>query len=542
MDSPPRRMRRSWPIGSAVRIVLVFGLLLVPMSGALATGVAAAPLAQASATTLVIDTTAESESLDPPFATQVSGYSVISSMFDYLVERGYDGSIQPMLADSWTTPDPTTVEFKLHQGVTFHNGEPFNADSVKFSIERVLDKNLATPSAGSFPTTFTGVEIIDDSTVRLHFSQAEASIFDALAQCCAMLPPKYYTDNSADYVAANPVGSGPYKFVEWVRDDHTTLALNPSYWGVNTYKGTPLVPTVIFRPVPSEATRVADLLNGTADMILDVAPDDVDIIRGMDSAGFQVVPSAAARLQFVEFMPKRPTDALADRRVRQALNYAVDVQALIDNLFKGLGARQASPIVTGALGYDPSVTPYEYNPTFAKQLLADAGYGNGLSLTMDMSSSDPDAPGLAVIGQLKQVGVDVTPKRLELATFNNQWCVSTPQFTCQKGESSDLRLARWGGMSDPAVFLQYTTICGGYLSDPYTCNKDVTNLAKQATGTLDQDVRAGLYAQISRLLKDDPMGIYMSNAVTVYGVGPRVQGWKGATGRDYLIPTNITLS
>jgi ABC-type transport system substrate-binding protein len=247
-------------------------------------------------------------------------------------------------------------------------------------------------------------------------------------------------------------------------------------------------------------------------------------------------------LQFIEFMPRKTTDPLADRRVRQALNYAVDVQGLIDNLFKGLGTRQASPIVTGALGYDASVLPYEYNPTYARQLLDAAGYGNGLSLTMDLASSDPQAPALAVIGQLKQIGVDVTPKRLELATFNNQWCVSTPQFTCQKGESSDLRMARWGGMSDPAVFLQYTTVCGGFLGDPYTCSQDVTNLAKQATGTLDQDQRAALYAQISNLLRDDPMGIYLSNAVTIYGVGPRVQGWRGATGRDYLIPTNITLT
>ena len=527
------------PSSRLLRLVLLCGLLLLPTTGALTSGAAAQP----AGSSLVIDITADAESMDPAFVTQVSGNSVANSIFDFLVERGYDGSIQPMLADSWSTPDPTTVELKLHQGVKFHNGEPFNADSVKFSIQRVLDKSLAAPVLGSFPTaTFQGVEIVDDYTVRLHFSQAEASIFDALAQCCAMLPPTYYSQNSEDYLASNPVGSGPYRFVEWVHDDHITLTQNPGYWGTSTYKGTPLVQSVLFRPVPNEATRVADLLNGTADMIFDVAPDDIDSIRNMGSSGFQVVPSAAARLQFVEFMPKKPTDPLADRRVRQALNYAVDVQALIDSLYKGLGSRQASPIVTGALGYDPSVPPYDYNPTYAQQLLAAAGYGNGLSLVMDLASSDPDTPALAVIGQLKQVGVNVTLNRLDLTVFNNQWCVSTPQAQCQKGESSDLRMARWGGMSDPAVFLQYTTICGAFLGDPYTCSQEVTNLAKEASGTLDQDQRAVLYGQLSQLLKDDPMGIYLSNAVTVYGVGPRVQGWRGATGRDFLLPTNITLS
>ena len=141
-----------------------------------------------------------------------------------------------------------------------------------------------------------------------------------------MLPPNYYAQNSEDFLAAHPVGSGPFQFVESVRDDHTTLARNPNYWGVDTYKGTPLVSTVIFRPVPDAGTRMADLLNGTADMIFDVSPDDLDTLRSRSGEGYQVVTGNAAKLQFVEFMPKKATDPLADRRVRQALNMAVDVE------------------------------------------------------------------------------------------------------------------------------------------------------------------------------------------------------------------------
>ncbi|HEY3059359.1 MAG TPA: ABC transporter substrate-binding protein [Chloroflexota bacterium] len=521
---------QSSPTNRIVRVLLALGLLLLPIGQAIPA--AAAPAAQTPGV-LVIDTTAESESMDPAFVTQVSGNSVMSSIFDSLVERGYDGSIQPMLAESWSYPDSTTVEFKLRQGVTFHNGEPFHAGAVKFSIDRLMDKSLAAPLAGAMPKTFQGVEVVDDFTVRFHFTAPEASIFDALAQCCAIVPPGYYSENSREFVAANPIGSGPFRFVEWVRDDHTTVAANPGYWGGDTFKGTAQVGSVIFRPVPSAGTRIADLLNGTADMIFDVSPDDVDTVRGMASSGFQIVPNPAARLQFIEFMPKKATDPLADRRVRQALNYAIDVQAMVDNLFKGLGTRAASPILNGSLGYDSTVLPYEYNPTLARQLLADAGYGQGFSLTMDMSSSDNPAAGLAVVGQLKEIGVDVTPRTLELATFNGNW---SPE------KSGDLRIARWGGMQDPAVFLGFTTICGGFLADPFTCNADATALAKQAAGTQDQDARAALYSQISRILRDDPMGIYLSNAVSIYGLGPRVQGWRGATGRDYVIPTNITLT
>jgi peptide/nickel transport system substrate-binding protein len=513
----------------AARILALLAFLA--LSGGSAHPAGAAPLSQTPGT-LVIDTTAESESMDPYFVTQSSGFSVMGSIFDNLIERGYDGSIQPMLADSWSTPDPTTVEFKLHQGVKFHNGETFDANSVKFSIERFLDPKMAAPLAGTFPKSFQGVEIVDDYTVRFHFAQSEPTVFDALGLCCAMLPPRYYSDNAPDVVAANPVGSGPFKFVEWVRDDHTTLAVNPTYWGTETYKGTPLVPTVIFRPVPQAATRSADLLNGTADIIFDVAPDDIDMFRGMGASGFQIVPNPIARLLFVEYMPKKATDPLADRRVRQALNYAVDVEALIDNLFKGLGQRQSSPIVTGTLGYEPSVAPYDYNPTYAKQLLAAAGYPNGFSVTMDLSSSENPAAALAVVGQLKQVGVEVTPRTLELATFNSNW---------SPGKSGDMRIARWGGIQDPALFVGFTSVCGGFLADPFTCNQEATGVAREAAGTFDQDARARLYSQFARILRDDPMGIYLSNVVSIYGVGPRAQGWRGATGEDKLIPTNITL-
>jgi peptide/nickel transport system substrate-binding protein len=395
MRHQPRPTSRTLQRFGAARVLLALGLLLLPIGQA---GPAAAmPVAQAPGV-LVIDTTAEAESMDPAFVTQVSGNSVLSSMFDGLVERGYDGSIQPMLAESWSIPNPNTVEFKLRQGVVFHNNEPFHAGAVKFSIERLLDPTLAAPLAGSMPKSFQSVEIVDDFTVRFHFSAPEASIFDALAQCCAIVPPGYYTENSREFVAANPVGSGPFRFVEWVRDDHTTLAANSAYWGADTYKGSAQVPTVIFRPVPSAGTRVADLLNGTADMIFDVSPDDVDTVRGLASSGYQIVPNPAARLQFIEFMPKKATDPLADRRVRQALNYAIDVQGMIDNLFKGLGTRAASPILVGALGYDPTLQPYEYNPTLARQLLADAGYPQGFSATMDMANADNPAAGLAVVG------------------------------------------------------------------------------------------------------------------------------------------------
>src|SRR5713226_1408888 len=399
------------------RMLLALVLVLLPLAS---TPVAAAPAAQ-TADTLVIDTTAEAENLDPALVTQASGYSIISSIFDTLVERDYSGALVPVLAESWSFPDPNTIEFKLRQGVVFHNGEPFNAASVKFSIDRLLDPELKSPLAGGWPKAYQSVEVVDDNTVRFHLSTPDATIFDTLAQSASIVAPKYYSQNTEDFLSANPVGTGPFKFVESVRDDHTTLARNPSYWGVDTYKGTPLVPTVTFRPVPDAGTRMADLLNGTADMIFDVSPDDLDTMRARAGDGFQVVTGNAAKLQFIEFMPKKATDPLADRRVRQALNLAVDADAIITNLFKGLGARQSSPILVGALGYDPSLPAYDYNQTFARQLLADAGYPNGFTVTMDLSSSDNPSEALAVAGQLRPLGWAAGPGRVPELHHDLRW-------------------------------------------------------------------------------------------------------------------------
>jgi peptide/nickel transport system substrate-binding protein len=494
---------------------------------------AAAPAIQPNGT-LVVDTTAEAESLDPAYVTQASGYSVMASLFDNLVERNYAGQLEPMLAESWSFPNATTLEFRLRHGVTFHNGEPFDAQSVKFSIERLLDPNTKSPIAGGWPKTFQGVSIVDDYTVDFNFSAPDATILDALAGNAAMLPPRYYSQNPADVLAAKPVGSGPFTRVESVKDDHTTLAANPSYWGTATYKGTPLVQTVVFRPVPDAATRTADLLNGTADMIFDVAFDDLDTLTSHSADGFQIVTGSPARLQFIEFMPKHANDPLADRRVRQALNYGVDVNAIIKNLFRGQGSPAASPIMAGAVGFDPSVAAYDHNPTLAKQLLADAGYANGFSASLDLSSSDNPAEALAVVGQLQQIGVKVTPRTLELAQFNNNWT---------QDKSGDLRFARWlTGLLDPAVFLNLTAACGGFLADEFVCDQGTTTKIKEAATTFDQAARANLYSQIARELHDNPLAIYLADDVSVFGVGPRVSGWAGPTGRSYLIPTNLTLS
>jgi len=459
-------------------------------------------------TELRIGISADVESMDPFFVNQAAGWSVVHALFDHLVERDFDGNIVPGLALSWTIVDTATLEFVLREGVTFHNGEPFTADSVKFSVERMLAEEEA-PNQGKF-TTIDAVEVVDDYTVRLLLNRPDGTLFDSLTSRLAMLPPQYFEEVGAEGFAAAPVGTGPFSFVEWVPDDHVTLVANENYWD-GSYKGKPMVDTVVFRPIPEAATRAAELEAGGVDIIQDVLPDQMD---DLEEVGLVVIPDEAFQLQYIFFITDDETLPTYDVKVRQALNYAVDVDAIIENLLGGLGSRIASPIGPGYLGYNPDVEPYPYDPQMAKDLLAEAGYADGFETTIDATATEKGDLIEAVIGYLADVGVTATLQEFELGQFNQNWMDHT---------QSMLWAARWGNTPDPQSIELFAS-CNGWITR--YCNEDVTMHLEAARDTLDQDERAEHYAAASQLMHDDPLAIYMNTAAQIYGLSSGVENFQ----------------
>ncbi|MFN2244852.1 MAG: ABC transporter substrate-binding protein, partial [Anaerolineae bacterium] len=459
-------------------------------------------------TELRIGISADVESMDPFFVNQAAGWSVVHALFDHLVERDFDGNIVPGLALSWTIVDTATLEFVLREGVTFHNGEPFTADSVKFSVERMLAEEEA-PNQGKF-TAIDAVEVVDDYTVRLLLNRPDGTLFDSLTSRLAMLPPQYFEEVGAEGFAAAPVGTGPFSFVEWVPDDHVTLVANENYWD-GSYKGKPMVDTVVFRPIPEAATRAAELEAGGVDIIQDVLPDQMD---DLEEVGLVVIPDEAFQLQYIFFITDDETLPTYDVKVRQALNYAVDVDAIIENLLGGLGSRIASPIGPGYLGYNPDVEPYPYDPQMAKDLLAEAGYADGFETTIDATATEKGDLIEAVIGYLADVGVTATLQEFELGQFNQNWMDHT---------QSMLWAARWGNTPDPQSIELFAS-CNGWITR--YCNEDVTMHLEAARDTLDQDERAEHYAAASQLMHDDPLAIYMNTAAQIYGLSSGVENFQ----------------
>jgi peptide/nickel transport system substrate-binding protein len=470
---------------------------------------------------LTIDLEADPESLDPYLSYQFAGLSIHHNTFDYLLERDRDGRLVPGLAESWQTPDDHTLELHLRRGVKFHNGEDFSAESVQVSVARMLDTSLNSGVRSRF-TSIQDVKVVDPYTVQLVLSRPDPSLLDNLSNQMAMLPPKYTRDTGSSGIAQQPIGTGPYRFVEWKRDDHLTLEANESYWN-GSAKGRPRARTVTFRPVPSAATRLADLRAGQADIVANLTADQAKQLSSPQRLEKADVPG----YQYVFFNTKLPNTPLQDKRVRQALNLAVDRNAIAQTLLGGHVQPLTQAVGPLTPGYDASLQGFPFDPQRARALLAEANQP-GFSLALDVTADGPSDVVQAVASQLGAVGVQVTIQTLDVGAFNDRWTAHN---------LDGLFFVRWNNFADPGT-LPLLAGCDGFLS--FFCSPTADPFMKQAESTLDQAARGRDYQQAVQALNDDPFAIYLSTLSVLYGVGGRVADWKpGSSG--YLYATDAVV-
>jgi peptide/nickel transport system substrate-binding protein len=488
-------------------------------------------------TTLTVGLAAEAESLDPALVYQSAGQSVMFAIFDTLLTINPDGTLGPGLAESWDVVGPTTIELKLRTGITFHDGEePFDADAVRFSIYRVMDLDPATgePIADDAArlnsqwsrdfASVEDVEVVDDSTVRIHLKNPDAAILNALGRTF-IVPPEYVGRVGNDGFAQAPIGTGPFVFEERVKDDHTTVTRNSSYW--DSPRGRPLVDTVVFRPIPDAATRLNELVTGGVDLIADPSPDQLDRI---EAAGGRVPTMADARRYMIWFstdgkgaLAEDPNKteaqatalaALAKPDVRLALNLAVDRQAIIDTLLQERGAKMTGPFVEGDLGFDPTLPAFQYDPDRARQLLADAGYPNGFEVDLDTCTCDRSDLPEAVVGELAKIGVTVTLKPTEISQFNADWGA---------GRQNPMRASRLS-FSDVNVYLQLWLRTGGFLSrfsDP-----EVDNLIDAQAAEYDTAAREEILRRIGMKVRAAAPALFLWSSPNLYGAAKTIPGWQ----------------
>ena len=505
-------------LGTSAAIGLAGSAALLHRPTTLAQTPAATPVPPAL-DALAIDLPVEPPTLDPALVYDSDGWSVIHSIYDSLVIYGPDGTLRPLLAESWDLSDPAAITFRLRGGITFHDGQPLTSHDVAATFRHLLDPATASQAAGNF-TAISGIDEIDPLTVRLGLSAAAPYLLSQIAAYGAILPASVLEQGSD--LSANPVGTGPYRFTGWQRGQQLTLTANPAYSGAT--KGWPLARTATFRFVPDATTEVADLRSGTAQIIRSVS---IDQAADVDASGIaKVVVAPLSGLTFVRIASDTPP--FDNPRVRQALNYAVDVNSILAALVRGeasgIGGRLATLLDPTSIGYDPALAPYPYDLDRARALLKMAGVRDGLKVAMEIAGSDGQSIAEAIAGQLGDAGLDVSVNVVENAAFNATW---------QDPSAAPLRLVTWTPLFDPYSLLGLVVASDGGLSRYHNDQADAL-IAAGAT-TPDPTARAAAYQQLGGVLHDDPPAIFLYGLVARPGVATSIPTWTPRPD-GYLLP------
>lgn len=487
----------------------------------------ASPAPAAEPRPLVISQPADAVTLDPAASTQVLNVNLFYNLYDCLTAWDAELRLIPQLATSWKNVDPTTWEFKLRKGVRFHDGEPFDAESVKFTLERVSrpGKHFVQPGFA----TIERVDVVDPLTVRVVTKKPDPLVPSRMAQMgCQIIPVQYVKKVGFEGLAKGPVGTGPYRLAEWVKDDRLVLDANPDYWA-----GKPKVARVIWKPIPDNFARVGALMTGEVDVITNVPPDQVPAIKGgKDTAVLDTVSTRTAAF----FIAGDPP--LNDRRVRQALNYAVDKDGLIKNLFGGFGIPFGGGLANTDFGYNPDVKPYPYDPDKARALLKEANAtGMGLSLKTAPGVMPNAKPLVEAVAEMYgRVGLRASVELLEMAVrqkilgerlLKNSLLLVNPQSTTLDADGSIWRLLHPNGL-------------GGIYWEGSKPGHRFHELMEEARYSLDPKKRLRNYHEASRILHEDAPWVYLFQEVILYGVHKRV-GFRARP--DFrLILTEMTVN
>ena len=337
--------------------------------------------------------------MDPHFEFEDRNDNILIQIFDLLLKMDIDGNPVPNLAERWNRLNPHTVQFKLRQGILFHNGEPCDANAVKYSIERNIDRKMHSPSYHVLKS-IERVDVVDNLTVNIVTKHPDGILLNRLCVAGYIVPPNYIRKVGDGGFERHPVGTGPFKFVKWLKGKELTLERNNRYWGHKL----PDMEKIVFK-FADAGKRVELLLNGGVDMITDFDPRQVSRI---ERSGFKVIKEPSFTAVTVLFNMRTKGSPFRNKLVRKAFNHALNVDELIEKVRMGYGIRRATLGVPGEFGYNPYIKPYNYDPERAKDLLRRAGYAKGLTVSMlvdDAFGGTDSALAMAIKDQLAKVGV-----------------------------------------------------------------------------------------------------------------------------------------
>jgi peptide/nickel transport system substrate-binding protein len=452
--------------------------------------------------TLTFAIASDISNLDPLKSSSLYDRRVQYQIYDSLLSTDKDLKLNPGLALSWETSDPTSIVFKLRQGVRFQDGTNLDATSVKFNIDRILQ----TPSSPR-NAEITGVDsaqAVDPSTVKLSLRAPFSPLLAQLVDRSGMILSPAAISKQGDDLTRNPAGAGtgPFKFVEYLKDDHITVTRNDTYWGKDSAGASlPYLDKLTIRPITDETQRLNSLKTGEIDFADGVPFKDVATIKTDPSLVYSAIPA----LSFNGSWLNASQDPFKDVRVRQALAWSIDRQQIIDTVYFKIPALSNGPIAPPQFPYDPSYKPYSRDVSKAKALLSQAGRSD-VTFTMLIQAGSPTVQQTAELlkDQVKDAGFTLNIQAIDFPTL-------LTNLTKRMFQSA---LSGWSGRLDPDgnTYIQFHTDSPS--NYPGYSNPAMDKALDDGRLTFDQNQRAPLYKQVNKLAAEEAPYIFLYHDVT----------------------------
>lgn len=450
---------------------------------------------------------ADITSLDPHVGKETVAVQVTDQIFDTLtVVNAETGELEPSIAESWEQTNETTYIFHIRKGIKFHDGSTLTAEDVKFSLDRAI-----ASSAVSYIVNFIDkVTVIDENTVEIVTKAPYAPTLRNLSVPFSAIVPKAVVEKDEAAFIQNPIGSGPFKFVEWKQGDSATLTAFDEYWG-----GAPATKNLVMKVIPEAAQRTIALETGEIDLAYDILPNDLSKIKDNSDLTLYEAPSLTCFYISMN-MNKKPFD---DPKVREAINIAIDRQLIIDTIASGSGEAADAIIAPAVYGYF-SPGAYEYNPEKAKQLLAEAGYANGFETSIWVNDNQIRVEVCqAIQAMLQEVGIKAKVEVLEFGKF----------IADSSAGKHDMGYFGWVTSTTDADYtyysLEHSSQQGAAGNRSFINDPEVDALIEKGRTSADSSVRLKAYEDLAIKLKEINNNAPIYYSTITAGSSAKVEGF-----------------
>ena len=454
----------------------------------------------------------EAATMDPHLSGSKIDRQVYHNIYEPLVTLDVKLGIKPGLAESWQQPDSKTVVFKLRRGVKFHDGTDFNAEAARLNFNRMKTepKSVRKGEVASIDS----VDVVDAYAIKINLKRPDAALLATLTDRAGMMvSPKAAQERGSELERnAKGAGTGPFEFVEWVKDDHLLVKRNESYWNK---QGGPYLDRIRYRPIPDDTVKLQSLQTGEIDVMDYVQPRDVAAVKADRNVVVVDVPSLAD----FAYQLNHTRPPFATKALRQAVAYSLDLEQIVRGVWLNVGVPANGPIPPTSWAYDRSIAPIKRDFARAKAKLAEGGQPNGFTFTMTTNNIPINVQEAEVIqAQLREAGITMKIKLVDSATL----------LSDGNGKNFEMISYQWSGRPDPDgnTYQFYKTTQGTSLNWSGISNPQIDALLDRSREVSSQAERKKLFSDLTKILQDELPMVFIVHPIDPKAFSPKVQGYE----------------